>query len=534
MDERDRFRQAIYDLSDYRTYDPEVERFHASTARTKIVSSPARTSKSYAAWKDVYPDVLYHGACFHRDNSTIETQRIWIVPPNYDLAKEFDYAWEDLVERKEHLGLDYQLIHQVRNPGQGNMKIHLRWGKNQRGQDVDTIIEVRSAANERQLQSEELDIVLLSEAARLPEQVWSKYLSTRCGRSVWATTPDLDAAWIYKEIERGKANPSLSIESFAFTPRANPKFKYDRYWIEHQKAELRTDPSCTLVLPANEYEAPSAENGHDCFDPLIDCGAMKDAAFAEQFGGQWTFTRGRVVPLRTEVGLRGEPSHVIDVFPAWTQWADVHISIDYGFADPTVVMFWYVGPQQVILADSIYERELTPDDVAFRVEAMIERYHWEHRVRRMVGDPKKPEVTEVFRRRRLPIWDIDKAAQVDRKAGHLELMNMLSVNPKTREPYMLVHCQNVEVIHEWSILQYKDKTRDPNTMGAFKSGLRDDAYDCARYFVMSHPPVDTGTDVVKLADTDFCKARELVLKHQARRKRSVVPQSGPSGFMRAN
>lgn len=529
-DERDRFRQAIYDLSGYKTYEPEVDRFHASNAKTKIASSPARTSKSYAAWKDVYPDVLYHGAKFARDNSTIETQRIWIVAPNYDLAKEFDYAWEDLVERRDHLGLEYDLIHQTRNPAQGNMKIHLRWGKNARGQDVDTIIEVRSAANERQLQSEELDIVLLSEAARLQEQVWTKYLSTRAGRSVWATTPDIEAAWIYKMIEQGKANPSLRIESFSFTPKANPKFKYDRYWIEHQKAELRTDPTCKLVQPRDLMSGPTESNGHNCFDPLIECKAMKDAGFAEQFGGQWTFTRGRVVPIRTEVGLRGEPAHVISVLPQWTKHADVHVSIDYGYTDPTVVMFWYVGPNQMILADSIYETGMVPDDVAQRVDAMIHTHKWEGRIKRMVGDPKKPEVTEVFRRRRLPIWDIDKAAQVDRKAGHLELMNMLSVNPKTREPYLLVHECNVEVINEWSILRYKDKVRDPNTVNSFIG--RDDAYDCARYYVMSRPPIDAAVQQVKLTDTDFNQTRKMILAYERRKKVPTVPRVIPNGFVR--
>ena len=301
--ERQAFREAVFKLYGYKTYDAEVIRFHNSDAVTKIASSPARTSKSYAAWKDVLPDVLYHGALLPR-TPDLETQRIWIVPPNYDLAKEFDYAYEDLVERKETLGLDYEIISAVNNRGQGNMKIVLRWGRNQSGRFVDSIIEVKSAANERQLQSEEVDIAILSEAARLHQDVWAKYLATRTGRSIWPTTPDIEAAWIYKEIERGKANPTLKIENFQFTPLANPKYNYFRYWIEHQKAELRTSPAGELTLPVDDGKPPSQDNGHNCFEPLVDCGAMKDPGFAEQFGGQWTFTRGRVVPLRTEEGQR--------------------------------------------------------------------------------------------------------------------------------------------------------------------------------------------------------------------------------------
>lgn len=528
LPDRAAFRKAIYALSGYRTFDPEVDRFHESNAKTKIASSSARTSKSYAAWKDVFPDVLYHGACFEIDR-TMETQIIWIVPPNYDLAKEFDYAFEDLVERKDVLGMDYEIITAVKNPNQGNMKIVIRWGKNLRGQNVDTIIEVRSAANERQLQSEEINIAILSEAARLQEQVWSKYLSTRVGRSVWATTPDIEAAWIYKEIERGKANPSLKIENFTFTPRANPRYNWPRFWVEHQKAELRTNAAAVLTFPTDDEVSPSWDNGHDCFDPMTECNAVKDPGFAEQFCGQWTFTRGRVVPIREEEGARGEPAHVSSQLPPWATYADIHISFDYGYTDPTVVMFWLVGPQQIFLAESIYERGMTPDDVAEAVDRVIRRNKWQGRVKRMIGDPKKPEVVEVFRRRKLPIWDMDKHAQVDRKAGHLELMNYLSVNRKTGQPYLMLHSCNVEVIDEWMTLRYKDKVRDPNTVNSFIG--RDDAYDCARYFVMSHPPVDQATRAVKLADTDFAAVKRMILRNQKKRV-PTVPMGGPGGLAR--
>lgn len=528
--ERARFREAVFELYGYKTYDAEVIRFHNSDAVTKIASSPARTSKSYAAWKDVLPDVLYHGALLAR-NPDLETQRIWIVPPNYDLAKEFDYAYEDLVERRETLGLDYEIVSAVNNRGQGNMKIVLRWGRNRAGRFVDSIIEVKSAANERQLQSEEVDIAILSEAARLHQDVWAKYLATRTGRSIWPTTPDIEAAWIYKEIERGKANPTLKIENFQFTPLANPKYNYFRYWIEHQKAELRTNAAAELTLPVDDGKPPSQDNGHNCFEPLVDCNAMKDPGFAEQFGGQWTFTRGRVVPLRTENGQRGEPSHVIYHDEPWFKHCDVHISIDYGFTDPTVVMFWLVGPSQVVLRRSIYERGLTPDDVAAKVEHMLKVHGWKDRLTRMLGDPKKPEVVETFRRRGLPIWDIDKMAQADRKAGHLELMNFLATDPKTGQPRLLVHADNVEVIEEWSTLRYSDRVRDPNVVSALIG--RDDAYDCARYFVQSSPPVQGFNKVVKLDDTDFAKVRRSILRTRNQKPLATVLSGMGGGLARA-
>jgi hypothetical protein len=42
-------RRFIWRAFGYRTHEPAVDAFHNSRARTKIVSCPARTAKSYSA-----------------------------------------------------------------------------------------------------------------------------------------------------------------------------------------------------------------------------------------------------------------------------------------------------------------------------------------------------------------------------------------------------------------------------------------------------------------------------------------------------
>ena len=521
---RAQFLEVVHTAYGYEVHEDIVREFHASNAKTKIVSCPARTSKSYAGWKDVLPDVFMHGALLTQDD-TIETQRIWIVAPNYDLAKEFDYAWEDLIERRETLNFDYEVVKAIKSPGQGNMVIQIRWGKNGKGQDVDTIIEVKSAANEKTLQSEEIDIAILSEAARLPEIVWSKYLSTRVTRSIFPTTPDTQAKWIWDLIEAAKKNPGLRTEHFQFTPRANPKFKYDRYWIEHQKAEARVDAAAKPTTPQDPSRMPMPHNGHDCFDPMVQCAAMKDAGFAEQFGGLWTFHRGRVVPLRTEESRLGEPPHVIRADREWFKHCHVHVAMDYGYTDPAVAGFWLVGPHQVVLRRSIYERGLTPDVFVDRVKSILQEEGWMPRLTRMIGDPKKPEVCELLRRRGLPIWDVDKKAQADRKAGHMELMNYLSLNPRTGEPFMLIHEDNIDVINEFASLRYNEKVRDSTTPNALIG--RDDAYDMCRYFVMARPPLENSTPVQLHEKSEFENLRkQIVAGRDRRRLRRTVPGGG--------
>lgn len=519
-------RRFVWRAYGYSTHEPAVDRFHDSMARTKIVSCPARTSKSFAAAQDVLPDILLTGVRLREKDPYTRTHRGWIVAPNFDLAKEFDYLWRQLVEVRHKVGLlSYRLGRCKNNPKQGDMEIVLEWGKNASGEDVKSIVTVKSAANEKSLQSEQLDWVILSEAARLESTVWFKYLRTRTGRSIWPTTPDVQASWIWEQIQQAQENPSLGIEHFVFTGRANPDYDWANYWIEHQKAELNI-ANAIKIRPSSEKKPPSAANGHDCFDDAVGCEAMKEDGFAEQMGGKWVFHRGRVVPLRERVGENGQPAHVIDHDLAWFRHADLHVSLDYGYSDGTVVGFWLVGPKQIVLRKSIYEVGLTPDDIVHRTLSTIrwfeDKYNATKMLRRIVGDPKKPEVSEIFRRRGLPIWDVDKAAQSDRKAGHLELMNYLRTDPRTGEPSLLVHAENVDVIKEWRTLRRNENVRSEDSTTAFKGA--DHAYDMARYFVMTHPIAPERQTIDKISW--FEAQREANVKRAAKTLRESTVRSG--------
>lgn len=522
-------RQFIWQAYGYRWCEPSVGRFHDSLAKTKIVSCPARTSKSYAAAKDVLPDVLMLGAKLAIDPTT-RTNRGWIVAPNFDLAKEFDYLWSDLIDRRRKVGLvNYKLGRCKNNPKQGDMEIVLRWGKNANGEEVESIITVKSAANEKSLQSEQLDWVILSEAARLEAPVWFKYLSTRTGRSIWPTTPDIQAAWIWEQIQQAEQNPQLGIDTFQFTGRANPDYDWPNFWIEHQKAELQID-NLIKILPADEKKPPSATNGHDCFDEATGCSAMKHDGFAEQFGGKWVFHRGRVVPLRETVGENGQPAHVIMSDKPWFKHADLHVSFDWGYSDGCCVGFWLVGAKQVALRKSIYETGMTPDDVVTATLKMVrwfeDTYDRPKMLRRLVGDPQQPAVAEQFRRRGLPVWDVDKVAQRSRKAGHLELMNYLQTDIRTGEPGMLVHVENAEVIKEWRTLRRNERVRLEDTPSALVGS--DHAYDMARYFVMSRPVAAERQTIDKVSW--FEQKRRENAERNARRARVATVRSGMGSY----
>jgi len=526
-------RENVWKAHGYQTYESEVDRFHASRAKVKIASSPARTAKSYSGAADVYPDIIAHGVecqmalAGQLGDFVPETFRGWIVCPNYDLAKEFDYLYTELVEREPATQWGYKIRRAKRNPNQGDMEIVLFWGKNQRGEDVESVIQVRTSANEKSLQSEELDWVILSEAAELDESVWTKYLATRSTRAIFPTTPKVGAGWILDMIEQSEDHPELGIESFNFTVRANPKYKCDRFWKAHAQAELSVTGEITTI-PLDENLPPSHDNGHDCFDSLTQCEAAKDDGFAEQFLGRWTLKEGRVVPLRDKVGLQGQPSHVIHEDKSWFRHADLDIAVDYGFSDGTVIGFWLVGPRQVCLRRSIYEKGLTPDDIVQRV---LEERRWfeshfetEFEFRRVLGDPKKPEVAELFGRHGLRVWNIDKKAQADRQAGHLEFMNMLQTDPATGEPSLIVHADNVAVISEWKSLRWNTKVRSETQPTALIGA--DHAYDMTRYYVNSRP--FGHQSYAKPQQNDWFEIqRGRVLEAHRRKRMATVPSGQP-------
>jgi len=513
-------RQLIWDAYGYEMHEPAVKAFHRSRARLKIVSCPARTSKSYTAWKDVLPDVLLHGARVRFDPD-VQTQIGWIVAPNYVLAKEFDYAWTDLVEKSSRAGFNFKIERKASNHTQGDMTIVIDWGRNPSGDVVKDIIVVKSATNINVLQSEEVDWAILSEAARLPQLVWTKFLNNRVKRAIFPTTPDITAAWIWDLIQLAE-NQDLDIDTFEFTGRANPGYDWGRYWHEHMATE-ESEIGKIETRPGDKEAPPSHENGHNCFDDATECAAMKEDGFAEQFGGKWVFHRGRVVPLREKDGSNGQPSHVIDFDFDWFRYAKMDVSFDYGYSDGTCIGFWFIGGSQVVLYDSVYETEMTPDDVASEVQSRIseiaQRFDREPKelVRRYVGDPQQPAVEESFRRRGIPIWPVDKVMQRSRKAGHLELMNFLKTDPATGEPGMYVHRRNREVIKEWSRLRRNERVGEDAPSSLIG---RDHAYDMARYFVMTNP---VSRDLAsRRQKSDFEKARQRILRRDKSKRMATV------------
>lgn len=217
---------------------------------------------------------------------------------------------------------------------------------------------------------------------------------------------------------------------------------------------------------------------------------MDDPMFAEQFGGRWTFEGDRVLPFR----WTGPGCHVLEVPPIWTMHGRWYVSMDHGYLDPAVALFWSVGTDgQMVVAAEIYETKLDPEDFVKRILAK----------RDLLGvvpagyysDPQSPAVESFLRKLGLPVFNVNKKHQRDRKAGFMRLVNALSPQKETGLPKLHVlsdRCGNglgcPKTIAEWKGLRRRENVRaDPWSSGAWVGD--DHALDAARYFLSVEPTV---------------------------------------------
>jgi len=444
-------KKLVFDTMGYEVHPPPadvewdsalaVKDFHDSEARRRIVTAPARSGKSFSA----APEIVFRA----QPHKPLLSSLQWLVGIDYPTNKEFQYVWEALVENHERwaVGGQQMMIEKAHNnPTNGNMLIVIDWGKGPHGR-AKAVIEGKSATNPRALQGEHVTQWLQSEAAEHEEEIWNKYGRTRSTWAIFPTTPKPKAQWLRKMSEDGRKDAALSIETFLFPFWANPLYDREQYEFEKRRAEMNTDSG----------------NAED------------DQFFAEQFLGRWVHYTGRVLPF-------GE-ANLVTVDPAWLDVSKIFVSVDYGYEDACVALFWAVLPSGALLIfDEVYSRHLTSFEFVEQIEEKLKGRVADY----VCGDPKKPEVARYMQDFGMNVIDVDKGAQVDRSVGKRRLVDLCSINPDTKYPGLFVSRENCpKTIVEWETLVYKDGFRDEDASNALSGA--DHAFDAARYGVMTRP-----------------------------------------------
>jgi hypothetical protein len=442
-----RLKEWVFSIIDYEYHVPEVGEFHASDAPVRIVSAPARGSKSYSTQAEVISTVVM-------PTDPLTSSLTWLTGPRYETNKEWDYVWERVVERRDRwrheLGHDLDLTRYQNNPSNGAMEIVIDLGQEKGSTERHKcVIKGMSSNNEKALQGEHVTCAVLSEAAEHPPHIWTKYLETRTWRFIAPTTPKPHAEWLRQMIEDGEKDPSLGIQSWRFPKEANPLYDHAKFARAEKMAASRS--------PTGKPE--------------------DDPYFAEQFLGLWVYYTGMVLPFNPA-------KHVVKLNPAWLDHCRIFVSTDYGYSDASVALFWAQMPSGALLIfDEIYSQKLTTD-------AFVKGIHEKLGERRKqldycCGDPKQPQVAEYMRHYGLNTINVNKRMQADRAAGHRRLVDLLSDDPERGHPMLYVADCCPKTQTEWKHLRYREGHRNEYNEGALVGD--DHAFDAARYFVTTMP-----------------------------------------------
>ena len=424
---------ALYDALGYKRGHPEQDRFLLDwERRLHVVICPRRSSKSYTAAKKALPIVLGREAL--PDGSGPKPTRTWIVGPTYELAeKEFRYLWDDLMRVGPKLGWPKPVLARDSKKG-GDLFILTAWGS--------TIVG-KSADKPQSLLGEEVDCLIMSEAATMPADVWFRYLeptlSTTQGYAIFPTTPDAGALWLHELWLKGLGGDEPSIASYTWPVTGNP------------------------IYPVKEFDEKRRFYGE------------AHPVFQEQYLGRWTFYSGTVY------GHDFDPARNIrEPFLIPPEWRRIR-GIDFGYRDPFVCLWFAVAEDSLEhktqKGELILYREYYQQGRAMAEHAEILRgLSKDERILYTVADSSEAQSIADLRRLGVPAFESNR----DRRAGRLLVGDAFRTGRLT-----LVRGACPNTIRELSFYRW-DKDRDKE--GAKELTVGDDhAMDAMRYAVMSRP-----------------------------------------------
>lgn len=267
----------------------------------------------------------------------------WVVAPKYELgSKEFGYVWAAHATQRTRGGRTVLSFatRKVFNVQGGDMEIRYPWG---------WFLRVKTADNPQDLLAEELDELILAEAARIPESVWDRHLMARVakrkGRVHVPTTP-AGTNWIY---DRFYVPGRPTLPGGDLNPAYDPA-----YW----SATVSHLPDIGDILQQGVYEESEIERARREMAPDV---------FLEQFGGQFVSYSG-LVWRHLHPGRHGEPPT-----PIPTDW-DVVVAVDPGARAPTGVLFgaWdRQRPRHLHLWHCLSERQKPITWIAEQIHAIL-------------------------------------------------------------------------------------------------------------------------------------------------------------------
>ena len=413
-------KRQVWDRLGYVPHSPGAQAFHVSTAQYKILNAGRKWGKSFDVEKDCV------GYLF------IPNLMIWIVGPNYELtSKEFNYFWQD-VNR-----LNLKCTNKKFKKKTGEMYIYLTNG---------TKIECHTEENPDSLIGEVVDVLIVSESAKVKRTTWEKCLEpnllTSEGVAYFPSTPE-GKNWYFELYEYGQDRVNYpDYESWKFKSADNPML--NKKWIERKRK------TTTPEYFRQEYEA-----SFEGFVGLV----------YKEFS--------------TEI-------HYKAPFDIPKEWAHYR-AIDVGYTNPTVCLWFAKSPEKGIIYIykeyyRVKERMSTnisnikamsdADDVRY-LKTIICRKAFEHNSEGKV-------VANEFRQAGIPVLrPVDNI-----ELGINKVAELLGKNEESTRLYLFQNCPNTKKEFElYSWMESPDRTNEKET----PREKFNHCMDCVRYAIMGIP-----------------------------------------------
>jgi hypothetical protein len=342
--------------------------------RFQVLAAGRRFGKSQTGGHKLLPKAFSAFA----EKSTLESQgqqrRYWIVGPEYsDSEKEFRVLYNGL----KRLDVPFDHPGTYNNTNTGDMHISL-W-------DGAFRVDALSAKHPETLVGEGLSGVVLSEAAKLKESVWTKFirptLADFLGWAYMGSTPE-GRNWFYRAWEAGQDPLRREWKSWRAPAWANP-FVYRDMQVEGSEADAAVRVLQGMVRKHMLPERLPMESGLKLFFNDEQWESMIDRTW-EKVGkalgldaeivalaldlSEEVFNQEEAAMFNEFVGRVfkefDEEIHVADLKydPSWKTYA----ALDYGFTNPFVWLLIQVDPfnTNIRILDEYYETGRTTREAA--------------------------------------------------------------------------------------------------------------------------------------------------------------------------
>jgi hypothetical protein len=335
---------------------PAQEAILDCTARYQIFAGGRRVGKSRTGGHKLIPSAFTAFEEVRRMEDEGWRREYWIVGPEYsDAEKEFRVLWDGL----KRLGVTFDRPGSYNNPITGDMHIGLWGGLFQ--------VHAKSAKYPETLVGEGLSGIVLSEAAKIKERVWTKYLSpTLADFSGWmyaGSTPE-GRNWFYRAWESGQDPMKPDWRSWRLPSWANP-YVYSRPGTSIKAIRTFQNQRRKKGRPPEGFSTWNEWGDSLDIDPEIMAMAINasDETFNQEVGAEFNEFVGRVFKDFDEEIHVG--SFRLD--REWTTYA----CVDYGFTNPFAWLLLQVDPhrERIVVLDEYFERGRTTGEAGREILA---------------------------------------------------------------------------------------------------------------------------------------------------------------------